>query len=108
MALTYIYTDAYLKTRVTEAIEGRAIEEVDAIRQFPETPVDWRGKLIRLRTYVITCEEQGSTNDDVFAFKLATYRKEYESTLANAHAAANAADTTTPGITLLSIDMERA
>jgi hypothetical protein len=86
----YTYTDAYLKGRITEDIESRAIEEVDAIRLFPETPVDWRGKLIVLRAYILACLEQSAAADDVFAAKLKAYKLEWESTLAQATTAANA------------------
>jgi len=84
------YSDAYLKGRVTVAIETRAAAEVDALRAFPASPVDWRGRLVVLRAYLIVCLEQGASADDVYAAKLKAYRTEWESALAQANAAANA------------------
>lgn len=108
MPVTISYTDAYLKTRVTVDIENRAMAEIDAIRAFPTAPVNYRESLIRLRAYIITCLEQGSTSDDVFAAKLTAYRKEYDAALAAAHAAANKVDTTGNKVALYSISLERA
>ena len=105
----YTYTDSYLKNRVTEDIEATAMEEIDAIREFPDDPIDWREKLVVLRTYILSCLEQTSASDDVFAVKLTHYRKEYDSTLSRAHAAANALEADQSQIiSLQSIDLERA
>lgn len=108
MPVTLTYTDAYLKNRVTVDVESRAIGEIDAIRTFPSTPINWREKLIVLRAYIITCLEQGSSSDDVFSSKLSAYRKEYDSTLASAHAAANAAAPTVPAVSSRTMEIGRA
>lgn len=109
--LTQTYTDAYLKSRVTDDIENRAIEEVDAIRAFPAAPVDWRSKLIVLRAYILTCLEHTAAADDVFAVKLGAYRKEWYATVSQAvlaaDAAAMAADDGAVPSSLLSITLER-
>jgi hypothetical protein len=102
------YTDAYLKSRVTQDIETRATAEIDAFRAFPTSPVNWRERLIVLRAYVLTCLEMSASPDDVFASKLTAYRKEYDNTLSSANAAANAANPASPQSGLYSINLERA
>jgi len=105
--LTYTYTDAYLKNRVTEDIEDRAALDVDNLGTFPTTPINWRDKLIILRAYIIACLELGADSNDVFAQKLKQYRQEFDQQLALARQSAAASDSThyTP---LLSISLERA
>ncbi|MBS3953638.1 MAG: hypothetical protein KGZ88_11880 [Methylomicrobium sp.] len=107
MALLLTYNDAYLKTRVTEDIEDRALLDVDNLGDFPDTPINWRERLGVLRSYIITCLELGADSDDVFAQKLKQYRVEFDYQLVQARNAAALADSTnyTP---LTSISIERA
>lgn len=104
MPLAHTYTDAYLKTRVTEAIEARATDDIAQLGTFPDA---WKNKLIVLRGYLLACLEQGGQAEDTFAVKLAQYRKEFDFTLSLAKAAqAEAApDTAVP---ILTIPIERA
>lgn len=103
----YTYYDAYLKTRVSQEIEDRAMLDVNNLGTFPASPINWQEKLVVLRSYIIACLELGADSDDVFAQKLKQYRAEFDQQLALARQAAAAVDSTkyTP---LLSIPLERA
>lgn len=103
----FTYTDAYLKTRVTQAIEDTALLDVDNLGAFPTTPIDWRTRLAMLRAYIITCLELGADADDVFAQKLKQYRQEFDYQLGQARQAAFAADSANYK-PLLSVAIERA
>lgn len=112
MAITYAYTDSYLAKLVTEDQEVRAIADVNAytVNAFPDA---WLEKLVRLRAYIIVCMESTKSADDLFAVKLAAYRKEFAEQLplakAAADAAAAAAGTSTPNMaSLVSIELVRA
>jgi len=89
MPLTYAYADAYLASRVTEARENAAVAYVSDLGTFP---VDWTERLVILRAYIVTCMESMQAPDDLFAAKLAAYRKEYADTLTSARAAQSALD----------------
>jgi len=88
MPTTYTYHDAYLAALVTEDREDRATAEVASFGTFDEP---WLGRLIVLRAYIITCIESQKSAEDVFAAKLAAYRKEWTEQLPLARAAAAAA-----------------
>ncbi|UOF76753.1 hypothetical protein [Caudoviricetes sp.] len=110
MALTYDYYDAFLKSRVTEGIETRAMLDVASLGTFPATPIDYVEELVRLRAYILTCLEFGGEPGDVFESKLKQYRDEYKNRLLEAKNAAALADTTgnTPGAKLFAtFRMER-
>jgi len=78
MALTYTYPDEYLAKRVTEDREQRAIDEVVLTGITDEAYLE---KLSILKCYIITSLECNSNPDDIFAQKLKTYSKEYDSVL---------------------------
>jgi len=98
------YTDAYLKTRVTNAIEKQAIADVAVSGNFPD---EWNQRLAIIRAYIPTCLEFGGAAGDTFESKLTHYRKEYDFTLAQAKRALAAKDTT-QNIPIFSIPIERA
>ena len=97
------YTDEYLSGQVTIEREQRATADVAVQGDFP---LQWRNRLIELRTYIITCQECMQTPDDVFASKLRAYRDEYEVSLNLAKAAQRAGEDWAAPI--LSIRLERA
>lgn len=100
---TLTYTDAYLKTRVTDSVETRALADVDNIGTFP---TEWRSKLAVVRAYIITCLELGGQSDDTYSVKLGQYNREWDFTLGQAKQAANA--TADEPVGLFSIPIERA
>ena len=97
------YTDEYLSGQVTIEREQRATADV-AVQG--DLPLQWRNRLIELRTYIITCQECMQTPDDVFAIKLKAYRDEYEVSLNLAKAAQRVNEPTSAPV--LSIRLERA
>lgn len=103
--LTYTYADAYLATLVTQDRETRALADVAAYGTFP---VDWTERLVRLRAYCIVCAESQQAPDDLFATKLATYRKEFAEALPLAKAAQDAATSASGYGLIASIPLERA
>jgi hypothetical protein len=82
--MIYTYQDEYLKARMTDDREGRALAAVNAIGTFAD---DWIEKLTVLRAYIIVCLECQAQADDLFAQKLANYRKEWDAVLQQARAA---------------------
>ncbi len=105
MALKYIYGDAYLSSLVTQERENRAVTDVAAIGTFP---VDWTERLVRLRAYIVTCQESQKAPDDLFAAKLATYSKEFTAMLPIARAAQDALTSNTGTGGIFSVPLERA
>jgi len=110
MALAYTYPDQYLRAQVTTEREARAIADVADLGAVPAT---WTPKLIVLRAYVIACLECQQRADDLFATKLATYRKEFDATLslaraAQASAAAQAGGAQSGGGSFFGVDLFRA
>ena len=80
MALDNVYNDAFLARLVTEDKECEASEYVDNIARFSDK---WRGRLVVLRVYISIClDAQKGGTDDVYAVKLSSYRKEFDSLLA--------------------------
>jgi hypothetical protein len=98
------YLDEVLSPLVTAEREEIAIAEVDAIAAFP---VEWRGRLIVLRTYIIVCLDFASASDDPFTLKLGQYQTQYDAALADARAAAAAA-ARAAAASWFSIPLERA
>ena len=94
MALTYTYPDQYLRRQVTEEREARAVADVADLGTLPAT---WVQRLVVLRAYVLTCLECQEKPDDLFAAKLTTYRKEFDSALSLARSAQSAASAQTGG-----------
>jgi hypothetical protein len=88
------YTDSHLARLVTLERETRAYADVDALGTFA-TP--WRERLAVLRCYLIIClESQKGGMDDIFTAKLSSYRREYDTTLAQARAATVSTGGTVP------------
>lgn len=103
MPLTYTYTDAYLKSQVTEARENIAEADVDAIATFS---AEWKQKLAIIRTYIIVCLECQAQPDDLFAQKLKHYRQEWEAQIALAKASVE--DSSGNPLPAMTISLERA
>lgn len=78
------YPDAYLAKFCTVDREQRAFAEVDMLGTFATT---WRNRLTILKCYVLACLENQADPEDLFTAKLAAYRKEFDSMLAQARAA---------------------
>ncbi|MFO1268563.1 MAG: hypothetical protein U1F25_13710 [Rubrivivax sp.] len=89
MAMTYTYADAYLAPLVGQAREAQAIADV---AQLGTLPAAYVARLVAVRAYVLTCLESQKAPDDLFAAKLAAYRKEWADVLAQARAAQDALD----------------
>lgn len=110
MPLINTYADGYLAPLVTEARETQAAADVAQLGTFPAA---WVTRLTILRAYIITCLEGMKAPDDVFASKLAAYRKEFDSALPQARAAQQAAEAAagtapTGGGGVFVIDLQRA
>lgn len=104
MALTYTYTDGYLRERVTETVEARALADINAI--YASFSATWLAILVPIRAYVLVCLEHKRSDDDLFAVKLIDYKEEFQANLARAQQATENAD----GLTLNSMTfrIERA
>lgn len=85
---TYLYTDGYCASQVTQDREDRAIADVAQLGAFPST---WVDRLCILRAYIITALECAKSPDDMWSTKLSAYRKEFDSALPQARAAQAAA-----------------
>lgn len=99
---TLTYTDAYLKTRVSDSIETRAFADIDVLGTFA---AEWRNRLATIRAYILACLEHGGEQDDTFAVKLGQYRKEWDFVLAQAKRANAGTDSF---VGLISQPIERA
>lgn len=109
MPLKYSYADAALAPRLTQAREDQAIEEVAVLGTFPD---DWVKRLVVLRAYIVTCIESQMSTDDIYAAKLASYRKDFNDALPQARAAQAAADADAGkpqrgGASFFTIDLQR-
>lgn len=96
------YEDAYLERFADSAMEARAYTDVDLYGTFSD---EWRDRLVVPQAYVTICLENQSKEDDLFAVKLAHYRKELERLLVYAHAATPNSEGLTESV--FSIPMER-
>jgi hypothetical protein len=107
MPLINTYADAYLAPLVTVEREARAIADVADLGTLPAI---WVQRLVILRAYVITCLESQKSPDDLFAAKLAAYRREFEDALKQARIAQSAAagGTSSSGGSFFTVDLERA
>ena len=83
MALQYTYPDEYLKQRVTEDREARAIAYVDTLGITEQADKD---KLNIIKAYIITALECSSNDDDNFAAKYKIYSKEFSQELSTIQA----------------------
>ena len=103
--LNYTYTDSFLSRLATDAREKEAIRYIESIAAF--TP-EWRDRLIILRVYISIClEAQKGGDDDVYATKLSSYRKEFDSVLSLAKATQIDGVTVSPVFPSLSADPSR-
>jgi len=68
----------------------------------PEVKCRQLERLVRLRAYVIACQESHKSADDLFSVKLPQYQKEYDKSLPQANAAADAV-ITSAGVAPLSM-----
>lgn len=103
--LTYTYSDEYLAPLVSEDRETRAKADVAVLGTFS---TDWTERLVRLRAYVLTCQDSQQAPDDLFAAKAKTYQAEFDRLLPAAQAAADAATSVTGTGLVFSIPLERA
>lgn len=103
--LKYTYADEYLAPLVTDDRETRATADVAVLGTFPDA---WQERLVRLRAYILTCQESQAAPDDLFASKLKTYQKEFDALLPAAQAAADATTSPTGTGMVYSIPLERA
>lgn len=104
MALTNPYHDAYLAPLITQDRETRAAAEVAQLGAFTDA---WAQRLTVLRAYVLTCIESQKASDDLFAAKLAAYRKEFDAVLPSARAALAAANPQAGAGSAISLVIER-
>ena len=95
------YTDSYLKNRMSEDLETRAMEDVAQLGTFPDP---WPGKLAVIRAYILCCLENVASDEDTFSVKLKQYQGEWKTMLQQAQIAAGRLGAT-PGI--ISIPVER-
>lgn len=109
MALTYTYSDAYLQPLITEATEDAAQAFVADVGTLP---AHWVSRLCVIRAYVITCLDKQKAADDLFATKLANYKREFDEALKAAKAAQAVIDaesgTAAGGGSFFSVGLERA
>jgi len=103
--MTYPYNDAYLAKFCTLDRETRAAADVAIMGTFS---AEWTERLVVARTYVIACQENQASPDDLFTAKLKTYRSEFDKLLPLAQAAADEAAGTQSGGGVFSIPLERA
>ena len=78
------YPDAYLAKFCANARETRAFADVDLLGTFATA---WRNRLTVLRCYILACLENQADAEDLFTAKLTAYRKEFDSSLAQARGA---------------------
>lgn len=103
--LKYTYTDSFLGRLATEAREQDAFNYIESIAAF--TP-EWRDRLIILRVYIAIClEAQKGGDDDVYATKLSSYRKEFDGVLSLAKSSQIDGVTVSPVFPSLSADPSR-
>jgi hypothetical protein len=105
MPTVYAYTDPYLAPLVTQEREARAIDDVANYGAFP---AEYTERLVRLRAYVLTCQESQRAPDDLFSAKLTMYGKEFRELMPLARAAQDAATSETGTGSVFSIPLERA
>jgi hypothetical protein len=105
---TLTYSDAYLRTLVTDARELRATVEV---AELGTLPANWVTRLTIIRAYMITCTECLAEPNDTFAAKLSAYRKEFDQALVQARSAQAlidaAAGKLTGGGSMFTVPLER-
>ena len=87
MTLKYVYTDAFLKGRITKAIEDRAIAEVEDMYGKFEEP--WAARCVIPRAYIIAALENatGSASDDPYLAKAKSHREELSQAVESARRA---------------------
>ena len=112
MATTYTYPDAFLNEFCTEAVEARAVSEIDLIeQQLPSGQTfdaEWTERLTITQTYIFAAIDNQAAPDDLFAEKIKIYRAQFQTQLPQATAAASAAANQIGGLGLFSIPLERA
>jgi hypothetical protein len=103
MPTVYAYTDSYVAPQVTQEREARAIADVAAYGTFSAAMTE---RLVRLRAYILACQESQRAPDDLWSAKAAQYTKDFAALLPLARATTAAEQGTTPMIG--SIPLERA
>lgn len=103
--LTYNYSDAYLAPLITQDREAQAVADIATYGTFT---AEWTERLVKVRAYIITCQESQKSSEDLFSTKLASYRKELEQLLPHARAASEAATGAVGQRSIISIPLERA
>lgn len=98
----FAYTDSYLKNRMTDDLESRAIDDVAQLGTFPDP---WQDKLAVIRAYILCCLENVASDEDTFSVKLKQYQGEWKAMLQQAQIAAGRLGATPS--TFISIPLER-
>lgn len=80
-----IYRDAYLKRFCSDELESLAYQNVDDLGTFTTT---WRDRLATLQVYMIACQENQASPDDLYTEKYKMYKKEFDGLLVKAQTAA--------------------
>ena len=102
-----VYDDAYLAPFCTSVRESRASDYVDMLQSPNDFSQEWHDNLTRDQCYILVCIEQQGAPDDLFAEKLKTYQKKFDSELV--FAKIDAAETAGSEIPLIfTAEMERA
>jgi len=78
------YRDAYLKDFCDYDVEQLAYTDVDLLGTFTDA---WRDRLTIVRAYILVCQENKASDEDLFTQKLEMYNKEFEGLLAKARTA---------------------
>lgn len=106
----YRYLDAYLSAFCVDERETRAIAEVSRLATGAGVTFsdDWTEQLVVCHCYVLASMENQAAPDDLFAAKLKAYKARFDTLLTQAVAAARTEDSTVSGVSLFSIQLERA
>jgi hypothetical protein len=76
-----IYRDAYLKRFCSDELEALAYQNVDDLGTFTAS---WRDRLATLQVYMIACQENQASPDDLYTEKYKMYKKEFDGLLVKA------------------------
>jgi hypothetical protein len=104
---TYTYPDAYLAKYCTNEREARAIEDVTVMANGKTFSADWTERLVITQCYILACQENQASPDDLFATKLKSYRQQLSTQLPQAIIAAETAAGNITGLGFFSIPLHR-
>lgn len=104
---TYSYPDAYLAKYCTNEREARAIEDVEVMAGTHTFSAAWTERLVITQCYILACQENQASPDDLFAAKLKTYRQQLSALLPQAIIAAETTAGNITGLGFFSIPLHR-